>query len=140
MHATLPRFPLASILIAGALAGGCIPVFPDCDPSATRSPIAVYIGAPAGIPASAFTATAIGSRGDRPSLQGPTGSGLVFFSGSGASDETYQVTVTYGSTVIFDGNVGWSVDGCGFVVNVDYPECCLDGGAAPPDGGADSGS
>jgi hypothetical protein len=78
------------------------------------------------VPASAFTVTATGSGGDKPSLQGEVGHGggtvspVVAFSGTGQTDESYQLTVTYDRATVSQSSVGWSVAGCGFVANFQF--------------------
>ncbi len=120
------RTLVAAALALGATVLGCNSPAPEGDcasPPPSTSPIIVYIdGTPSNVPASAFTVTAVGSKGDTPSLQGESELGGDDFQGTGQTDETYVVTVIYQGTTIFEGNVGIGVNGCDFGVHVLYFE------------------
>lgn len=111
------------LLLASAASAGCtIGPVADCATNPASSPIYVYLNdVPAGTTASNFTVTAVGSKGDMPSLSvsGSPGSIFVFTGTGGPQDETYQITVTFNGTTIAQTTVGWSVNSCGFVENVD---------------------
>jgi hypothetical protein len=97
--------------------------FSDCPiPVPATSPIIVYIWGTAGSDAGAYTVTASGSAGDDLTLtnNGVANNGSLIFEGTGgAYPETYDITVDYGSTVVFQAkDVGYSVSGCGFSKNV----------------------
>jgi len=130
---------LLAALVAPLLSG-CVGATSDCNASSSASPIDIYInGTPASMGAGAFEVTAIGSKGDAPPLAATAAaSGIVIFSGTGGGSETYQVTVTYERSVIYEGTTGFSVSNCGYAVNVDFSSCCSDAGAAAS-GRVDSG-
>jgi hypothetical protein len=113
----------AAAAAAAALATGCIdaPVG-DCPEQGSNSPIDVYVNdVPAGVQASAFDVTAVGSKGDEPALEGSLGPGFVYFSGTGGdSQERYLVTVTYEREVLYRAEVGWGVSSCGFAANAQF--------------------
>jgi hypothetical protein len=102
----------------------------DIDSSST-SPLDIGVeNLPASATASDVTLVVKGSNGDNPSLTiGGPSNGL--FGGHGTVKgwkETYEVVVTYDGSVAFDQTMSWSVEGCGYSINIDLGSCFNDAG------------